>query len=681
MSDRSRRLGIDVGGTFTDVVAAGEDGFSVTKVPSTPGAPEEGVLSGVTESEVELERVGLLAHGTTVATNAVLEHNWARTALVTTAGFRDVLEIGRQHRPSLYDLRVEGPTPIVPRQRRLEVAERIDERGAVQTPLDPSSIDEIVDRVEDAEVESVAISFLFAYENDEHERRLAEAFDDSDSCISISRSSVVLPEIREYERTLATALNAGLKPVMDRYIGRLEGQLEDAGLTAPLRIMQSNGGIIGADFARERPINTLLSGPAAGVQGAAAVAARADFENIITIDMGGTSCDVSLVEQGDAVVSTDVTVGEYPVSVPMVDIHTIGAGGGSIAWVDAGGALRVGPQSAGAEPGPVSYGRGGRKPTVTDAQVVLGRIEPASFLPAALEPAPAAAREVIATDIAEPLDRTVEEAAMGMIEVANANMERAIRVVSVERGHDPRSFALVAFGGAGPLHAPAIARSLDIPSVVIPRAAGVLSALGLLVTNLTHEFSRSQVRPWEEVEAETLRETIAEFAATGRERLRESGQEAGAIEVAQSVDVRYAGQSSSLSIPVEGTVDEAALDRVAERFHDSHRRRYGHAAPEERIELETIRVRVRRLVEPPELRIEEDSSRAISPTSKREVRYPSGEHDTEVYDRSALYPGVNIQGPAIIGGAESTVLLYPDQRGRVDEYGSILVEQVGGEGV
>jgi N-methylhydantoinase A len=670
------RVGVDIGGTFTDLVTIADGSVRVHKTPSTPEHPERGVLNGldgVSETDgIEPADVGFFGHGTTVATNAVLEGEWADTALVTTEGFRDVLEIGRQARPDIYDFQAEKPTPVVERDRRYEVTERLDERGDVHERLDEASVEAIADDL--ADVDSVAVSLLYSFENGAHERRVRELLEAQGVDASFSLSSRVLPEIREYERTLTTSLNAALKPVMDSYISRLGSRIAEEGVDADLKIMQSNGGIITADAARDRPVNTLLSGPAGGVQGATYVAGLAGIEDCITMDMGGTSCDVSLVQGGDPLVTTDVEVGEYPVSVPMIDIHTVGAGGGSIAWIDAGGALRVGPKSAGAEPGPVCYGRGGQRPTITDAHATLGRIDPSRFLDGASpdDAVAAAMRE----HVADELDMGVQEAAQGILDVANANMARALRVVSVERGYDPREFGLVAFGGAGPLHAAGLARELEIPRVVVPRTAGVLSALGLLISDVLYDFSTSKVRSWPEVDPETLAEPFAEFRSRGRDRLAAESQTGEDAVFERSADLRYAGQSFELTVPVpEGEIDEATLDAIVERFHDKHRKRYGHAYEDEPVELVTLRLRARGVVETPDLRPEPvDGSVDDAIRETRDVVYDGRTHATRIYDRGSLPTGASFDGPAVVEGRESTVVVHPEQEASVDEYGTLLVE-------
>ncbi len=672
------RVGVDIGGTFTDIVTVRDGAVAVSKTPSTPGNPDDGVVDGLRKvagrDGLAFGDVRFLGHGTTVATNAVLEEAWAETALVTTEGFRDALEIGRQARPDIYDFQAEKPAPVVPRDRRYGVPERVDERGDVTEPLDEGAVRGVAADL--AGVESVAVSLLFSFENADHERRVREILAEECDGVSVSLSSDVLPEIREYERTLVTALNAALAPVVERYLGRLEGRVAGLGVEADLKIMQSNGGILTAEAARERPVKTLLSGPAAGVQGATYVAGLCGVDDVVTLDMGGTSCDVSLVEGGDPLVTTDVEVGEYPVSVPMIDIHTVGAGGGSVAWLDAGGALRVGPKSAGADPGPVCYGRGGDRPTITDAQLVLGRLDPGSFLSGELDVEVEDVRAVLERDLADPLGLSVREAAQGVLDVANANMERALRVVSVERGHDPRRFALVAFGGAGPLHAPKLAEQLEVPRVIVPRTAGVLSALGLLISDTLYDFSTSRVRPWAEVSPGDLTEQFRRFEARGRERLREEALPEERVRFERRVDLRYAGQSFDLAVSVPGgdlTADD--METVARRFHDRHEKRYGHAYPEEPVELVTVRLRARGVVEEPDLHPEPAGGTVEDAiTGTREVVYGNRAREARVYDRDALPTETGLDRPAVVEGRESTVAVHPGQRARVDEYGNLHVE-------
>ncbi len=680
MDEQPVRVGVDVGGTFTDIVTIRDGEIQVIKSPSTPDAPDEGVVTGLEKTyestDVTPAAVEFLAHATTVATNAVLEREWAQTALITNEGFSDALEIGRQARPDIYDFDVTKPEPVVTRDNRFGVPGRLDERGNTEQPLDEEALETVLETIGQRDTDAVAVSMLFAYENDAHERAVESQIERELPEVSVSVSSDVLPEIREYERTLATALNAALKPVMDRYLGRLGDALSDSGIVAPLQIMQSNGGVISADQARERPVNTLLSGPAAGVQGAAHIAGLRGVEDVLTMDMGGTSCDVSVVTDGEPSTTNDIEIGGYPVTVPMVSVHTIGAGGGSIGWIDSGGALRAGPQSAGAVPGPICYGRGGEQPTVTDAQLLLGRLDPDKLLSEELSTDVTEVKDAFREQLAEPLDMGVLEAAEGLLEVANANMARALRVVSVEQGHDPREFGLVAFGGAGPLHAAKLAAELDIPRVLVPRTAGVLSALGLLITDLTHDFSLSMVRLMSKVDPEAVESEFRAFESEGRALLSESGYEDDRVAFERAVDIRYVGQSFELTVPVpDGPVTGDTLDTVAERFHDQHERRYGHASPDEPIELVTIRSRARGLVETPSLADAGQTDADADPVDEvRTVRFNGTDYETPAYNWEKLAANDSFEGPAVVEGGESTVVVRPGQRVTVDEFGTLAVE-------
>jgi N-methylhydantoinase A len=660
------RFGVDIGGTFTDLVVVSDGVTRFEKVDSTPQRPADAVEAGLetVADTIAPSAIDFFGHGTTVATNAVLEGEFAETALVTNRGFRDALEIGRQARPEIYELQGSKPAPIVPRDRRYEVPGRIDERGAVVEELDEEAVRSVAAEID---ADSVAVSLLFSFENPAHERRVGELLAAA-GIEEVSLSSSVLPEIREYERTLATCLNAALSPVMAEYLGRLETTLRAADVPAPLRVMGSSGGVMDAETARELPVQTLLSGPAAGVLGAAAVADRLDHGDLLTMDMGGTSCDVSVVEGGDPLVTTDVEVGPYPVATPMVDVHTVGAGGGSVAWVDEGGALRVGPKSAGADPGPVCYGRGGTQPTVTDAHYLLGRIDPEAFLGDV--DGVATETEARMEELGAAVGLGPREAAAGVLEVANANTARALRVVSVERGHDPREFALVAFGGAGPLHAVSVAAEVGVPEVLVPRAAGVLSAFGLLVADLTHESSVSRVRPFEEIDVGVLAETFRELESEGSERI----PAATPTEHDRYLDLRYAGQSFELRVPVPGELTAEGLEAVASRFHERHAQRYGHATPDEPLELVTVRVRSRGVVDPPAPTTPSETGTLAQALRERRLVRFEADHETPVYDRDALPAGATTEGPAVVEGAESTVVVRPEDELTVETDGTLRVE-------
>jgi len=663
------RVGVDTGGTFTDFVVSDGRRLRIHKQPSTPHDPAEAILAGLRALGLweQLER---LVHGTTVATNAVLERKGARTGLLTTSGFRDVLEIGRQNRPRLYDLRQVREAPLVPREWRLEVRERVDERGRVLVPLHQHDVEEAIARFRAAGVESVAVCFLFGFANPEHERRAAEAL--RAAGFAVSASHEVLPEYREYERTSTTVVNAYVGPVMSRYLRRLAETLPPG---TSLWVMQSNGGTVRAAVAAQQAVRTLLSGPAAGVIGARSVARASGVRKVISFDMGGTSTDVCLID-GEARERSEGRIGDFPVRMPMLDIHTVGAGGGSIAWFDEGGALRVGPHSAGAVPGPAAYGRGGEEPTVTDAAVVLGWLLPEAFLGGTLHLDGERAREAL-WRIARRLGRGVEEAALGVLEVAEANMERAIRVVSVERGEDPRECGLVAFGGAGPMVACRLASKLHIPLVLIPPHPGTLSALGLLAAPLLRDYLQTVMLPAEKAEA-ALEKPIADLAAAATRDLADDGILPTEATFQFALDLRYAGQSYELTVPFTHALSEAV-----ERFHRAHEQLYGYA--DRRLPVTIVNVRLRVSV-PSELESPYRASRPVSlwepePVETRPVVF--GDQDdwsrlpTPRFERDQLAPGALLTGPALVTQYDATTVIPPDWRGFVDATGTIVLQRRG----
>ncbi len=659
--------GVDTGGTFTDIVLLQDGKLHVHKVLSTPDDPSRAILNGLTQLDA-MGELQVLVHGSTVATNAVLERKGVPTGLITTAGFRDVLEIGRQTRPKLYDLRVRKVPPLVPRSERVEVIERLNERGEVLIALDEDSLSVALKTLQAAGVESIAISLLFSFANPVHEQLVAEAA--RATGLYISASYQVLPEFREYERTSTVVLNAYVGPLIDRYLARLEQALPKASM---LRIMQSNGGSISSVTARHEAARTLLSGPAAGVVGAAFVARASGFTRIITLDIGGTSTDVALVD-GTMTETTNGKIGGHPTKLPMIDIHTVGAGGGSIAWFDLGGALRVGPASAGADPGPAAYGLGGNKATVTDAHVVLKRLIPEAFLGGSMYLDQEQAEQVVA-DIAQRLETTDEEAALGMIRIANANMEAAIRVISVERGCDPRDFTLVAFGGAGPLHACELAMALRIPRVLIPLAPGVLSALGMLIADTLKDYVRTVMVPVEKAQ-EIVCSAIAELEEQGRNDLAQEGIASEEMIIEHYLDLRYIRQAYELTIPFEGDVARATQD-----FHIAHERRFGYSDLNERVEVVNVRLKARGLTTHPELEPQEVIQDAVAePTMMRNVIFVGGDgpmnYKVPVYERLALRPGMIIAGPAIITQYDTTTVVPPEWSMQVDMIGNLIIELV-----
>lgn len=668
-------IGIDIGGTFTDVVVLGEGAVRLYKFPSVRHDPAQGVLAALRElvnrGEIQPETVDRIAHGSTVATNAVLEGKLARTTLVTTAGFRDVLEIGRQNRLSPYDLFFERPPPIVPRALRFEVPERVAADGRVVRPLERGAVERLLPVLRQAGVQAVAVSFLFSFLRPEHEREAGEVL--AQLGVPVTLSSDLLPEFREYERTSTTVLSAALRPLIGGYLSALEAGAARLGLPARWQIMQSSGTIARAETAEREPVRILLSGPAAGVEGARQVGLRSGFPNLITLDMGGTSCDVALVQGGTVTRTVGGTVGGHPVALPTVDVHTIGAGGGSVARLDPGGALRVGPESAGADPGPACYGRGGQEPTVTDAHLVLGHLL-ADFPLGGLPPLDLDGARRAVGRIADRLRITVEEAALGILEVVDAAMERAIRVISVERGHDPRRFALLGFGGAGPLHAVSLARRLGIPKVLIPPTAGVLSAFGLLLAEVGHETSQGVVRPLRSLPVGQLAALLNRLQEQAKEELVGCGASGETVRFATVAALRYAGQAHELDVAVpEGEVSPAWVAELERAFHEAHGGRYGHAAPEEAIEL--VALRVRASIPNPGIDLCPRLAVPHGLPARTSVWFsPAKPVPTRVVDRADLGPGARVEGPAILIGSEATALLPPGCAGTVDRHGVLVVE-------
>ena len=674
---KSIRVGVDVGGTFTDVVLVVGDDLTTTKVPTT--SPQHtGVLDGIRtvceRAGIDPAAVDVFAHATTASVNALLERDGAKTALVTTDGFRDVLEIGRQNRPSLYDLEAEKPRPLVPRRRRFAVDERATVDG-IERPVDRDSIHDLADEIAASEAESVAVSLVHAYAHPENEQRVAERLRETLD-VPVSASHEVLAEFREFERTATTVADAYLTPGLDRYLGRVIDGARDLGVPPP-RVMRSNGGVADAETVRKTAVTTVLSGPAAGVVGAAAVAsgetrAVASGETTeraaVTFDMGGTSTDVSLVRDGRAARTTETTVAGVPLRTRTVDVETIGAGGGSIAWVDAGGALRVGPESAGADPGPACYGNGGTNATVTDADVVLGYIGRDASLGGDLDIDEEAAHRALArvADAAELVNETA--AAQGVFRVANATMARAIRAVTVERGRDPRAFDLVAFGGAGPMHAAALADRLGMERVLIPGPAGVLSAYGLLAADETHDAARTVRLSLTDATRESLRTVITELT----ERVLDAVSDPDDASVEMAADCRYAGQRFELIVDAGGSShDMAAMvdpEALAERFETAHERSYGYRLDAD-VEAVTIRATATVPVSAPPISVTGD---ADARRGTRTVTFPErGPTETTVYDRDVLSPGAKLSGPAVLAGTESTTVVPVEWQGHVRRDGTV----------
>jgi N-methylhydantoinase A len=654
-------IGVDVGGTFTDLILVYEDKVLIHKVLSTPENPALAVLSGIAQI---LGKMGYavdspvdVVHGSTVATNVLLEHKGASTALVTTKGFEDVIEIGRQNRAELYNLFVEKPAPLVPLGLRFGVLERTLHSGEIMQVIDEEELDGIKNRLERGDIQSIAICFLFSYANPANEATAYRKLQDLD--LPISASHIIVPEYREYERFSTTVVNAYVAPVMRKYINVLEENINGR-----LHIMQSNGGSISADTACEKPVHSILSGPAGGVVGAMAVATNAGFGKIITFDMGGTSTDVSLCDN-EIQTTMEGEVGGYPIKVPLIDIHTIGAGGGSITYLDEGGALRVGPESAGADPGPICYGKGD-KLTVTDANLFLGRLDPSRFLGGDMALDTGKVQKAMA-DFAAQCGYTPSHAAEGIIAVVNAKMERAIRVISIERGYDTREFALISFGGAGGLHACELARNLSIPVVIVPKNAGILSAFGMLISDVVKNYSQTVLLKLEDTAYEELLRMFETMERRACREMQVEGFAPSEVVLQKAADMRYEGQSYELNVPFD--------EQFLEHFNRLYKQRFGYYNVENVVELVNLRIRATASLPKPPLHKEElrgpDSSGALIHRSPAAI---SGNvYEVAVYDRERLFPGNVVNGPAIVAEYSATTLIPPELVCQVDQYSNLLI--------
>lgn len=663
MGDPNVRVGVDVGGTFTDVVVLVDTSVFTTKVPTT--APQsDGVIEGIErvceQAGISPESIDSLRHAMTVATNALLEKTGAETALVTTEGFGDVLAIGRQNRPSLYDLTATRPAPLVPKARRYEIPERVTTAG-VERKVDSDELHELLSEL-DSDPEAIAISFLHAYAHEENERRVA-AFLRKQTNATVVASHEILPEFREYERTATTVVDAYVTPIIREYLERLDREAAEREIPTP-QIMQSNGGIAHVGHIKEEGAKTVLSGPAAGVVGASLFESES-HEGIIAFDMGGTSTDVSLVRNGNVARTTDGTIGGHPVHLPMVDVETIGAGGGSIAWVDDGGALRVGPRSAGADPGPACYGFGGQEPTVTDAALVRGYLGSDTTLGDGMGLDEAAAVSALEELVAETALESVREAASGTVRIATERMARAVRAVTLERGHDPRRCGLVAFGGAGPMFATALAVRLDIETVHVPLANGVLSALGLLAAPERHDSSQTINRPLGEITARGIEREVAAL----EDRIRATMDDPARVTFSAGADLRYRGQSHELTVDID---EPFAVDQLQESFHERHERLRGFRLDDEPIQLVTVRLTGTVPGREPTLTHE---GKELKADTTRHVSFDDGTQTTPVYDREEVPVGAAVEGPAIFEGDESTVVLPPGWHSRMDQRGTLTLKR------
>jgi N-methylhydantoinase A len=664
-------VGIDVGGTFTDLTgldtATGQ--VVVTKVPSRPRDEATAVLSGLDALSIAGRDVRRIVHGTTVGTNAVLERRGARVALVTTAGFRDLIEIGRTKRniPALFVPTFVRPRPVVERRHRFEVTERRDADGSVLVPLDPVSVERALDAAFDAGAEALAVCLLHSYLDPAHEHAIADAAKGRRPAVPVSCSADVVAEYREFERFSTTVLNAYLQPLMDGYLAGLEERLAATGYAHGVLTVGSSGGTMTTETARRLPIKTIFSGPAGGVSQACHVGEQAGLHDFITYDMGGTSTDVCLVRELAPVTTSDSMVGAFPVKVPQLDMHSVGAGGGSIAWLDVDGSLQVGPRSAGAVPGPAAYGLGGREPTVTDANVVLGRIGATRPLGGAIAIDPSRARDAVGALAARlPGPMAVETLAEGIVRIAVARMTSAIREISVQRGHDPRDFTLIAYGGAGPMHALALAEEMAIPRVLVPRHPGNFSALGLLAADIKHDDVRTRVGRLRE-RSPQLAELFAAMEGTARRQLEQEGFGPDRQRLHRALDLRYQGQAFELTVPV--------TEAVEDEFHRRHRAAYGHANREAAVELVNARLTAYGVVDKPAAAPHRSASRTLDEAllERRRVWFDGAAREVAVWDRERLPERAAIDGPAIVEEFGATTVVLPGWHGVVDPHGNLLL--------
>ena len=679
------RVGVDSGGTFTDICMVDEETgeLCVWKVPSTPDDPSRAIAGGVVEGLTTVagakpSDATYFGHGTTVATNALIQHHGVKTGLITTDGFRDLIEIGRQRRPHLYDLQIDKPQVLVTRDVRLEVPERMRHDGRIETPLDEAAVRAAARLLKAAGVKAVAIGFLYAYLDPTHEQRAKAIVAEEMPDAFITCSHEVAPEFREFERFSTTVVNGYLGPVLGSYVSRLGPRLDEAGLKGPRHITQSNGGVMSLAAASTSAVRTVLSGPATGVVGALKVGMLAGFPNLITFDMGGTSTDVSLIADGRPRLAGEMEVHGYPLKTPMLDINTVGAGGGSIAYLDAGGHLKVGPRSAGSVPGPVCYGLGNTEPTVTDANVVLQTLNPRHLLGGRMAVDQARAKAAIG-ELAGRLGLEPMATAQGVLSVVTANMAKAIRVISVQRGHDPRDYTLVAFGGAGPLHSGRLARELDIPRVLVPRSPGILCALGLLLTDLMTNYAQTRLMRLDEVAVAAMPGVFAELETRAAAWFDREGLSDNARRVRRTIDMRYAGQNYELPVAwPEGRTGAELLAALRQGFEVAHSQMYGYTAPEEPIQVVTFRIEATGIVRPAELRSYPTAAAKVSDAVGAErviwLAEAGGFIAAPVYVRDKLGPGHQLAGPAVIEQMDATTLVLPGQTATVDQWLNIIIE-------
>jgi N-methylhydantoinase A len=676
-------VAVDIGGTFSDLVSLDRDTGEIrhAKVSSTPPTFIDGVINALEKVRIPAADMAVFKHGSTIATNAIIERKGARTALVTTEGFRDVLGAGRADRTDHFDLSAIERPPLVPRRDVIGVRERVDYEGTPVVELDDQSLRRAVELLGKRQIDAVAVVYLNSFMNPEHEYRTLQAIREALPGVYACCSYDILPELKEFERTSTTTVNAYIGPIVDRYLSNLTTRLADWGFRNDTFIIHSGGGVMSLEAARRLPARTCMSGPAGGVVGAAYIGELAGFPNVLSFDMGGTSCDVGLISQGKPGHTAGWKIEhKVPVQFPAVDVSTIGAGGGTIAWIDRAGSLRSGPQSAGATPGPAAYDSGGTEPTNTDANLVLGRLNPATFLGGELPLKPELAEESIRSKVAEPLGLSLEETAEGILRLSNTNMVNAARLVTVERGNDPRDYALMAFGGAGPVHAAYCAAELAIPTVLVPLSPGIASAFGQLRVEIRDDYQRPLLKKHADLTAMLMEKVFAEMEEQARDSLAREGIDPEGTKLERTVDLKYYPQTTYLNFPMPpGPIDEATIDKLVERFLEAHEREFGYSVSLDFTSVEFVNARLTALGPAPIGELAKTSERgsaeeAASGTRTVHFSEAGGWVETRVYDRGRLLLGARFEGPAIVEEADSTSVIPPGAVVEVDEYLNMIVD-------
>ena len=678
------RLTVDTGGTFSDFVYVNDDTreVSIAKIPSTPDDPSRAILAGVEEliaKGVKPDEIGFFCHGTTVGTNALLEGKGVRTGLLVTKGFRGIYEVGEQsrpHGPAIFDIMYDKPAMLAPPSRTGEVVERVSFEGEVLLPLDEDALRQTLRELREEDVQSIAICFLFSFLAPQHEQRAREIVEEEIPGCGVSISSEIVPQIREYYRLSTTVINAYLQPILARYIANLDQRLKDAGVTTRQKyIMQSNGGMATFEATAKKAVATVLSGPAGGITASVYACRTTGFQNLITFDMGGTSCDVALIKDGQPSIANRGKVEGRDVALPMIEINTVSAGGGTLAHVDRFGELIVGPQSAGAQPGPACYGRGGTQPTITDCNLVLGYLSPDNFLGGKMRLDAQASQDAINNAVAKPLDMQAQDAAEGVVRIINVKMQEAIKAISTMRGHDLRDFMLLAFGGAGPLHAGPIAAELGMAGVIVPLYPGVYSAMGLVMSDVKHDYVRSRLTALSRADEGDVNAVLEELASQARKDLAEEGFSHDKAEIEYALDMRYAGQGYEITLPCNAPLAPGGLAQLRSAFDEEHRKMFGHTAPQEPVEIISYRVRGIGRVPPVELPKFAPTGAPLAGAIRemRVARFNGASVECPVYQRELLDVGAVFSGPAIVDQLDCTSVIPPGQHVRVDEYRNMII--------